>query len=161
MTTPRLGDAEERLWRAIMHLGSRLPSILENDLQRAAGISLSEFAALMRLSEAEDGAMRPGELAEAIDLSPSRVTRLVAELEARGFVERNACVADARGTLAVITATGREVLARAVPAQIERARELVFDAIPLAEVERLAGAMGGIADRAACPTALSSGPAAR
>lgn len=155
MTTPRLGETEDRLWRAIMHLGSRLPSILESDLQRAAGISLSEFAALLQLSNAEDGAMRPGELADAIDLSPSRVTRLVGELASRGLVSRDACLTDARGTLAVITPAGRAAVERALPVQVERARELVFDAIPAAEVERLAGAMGSIADRAACPSVLA------
>ena len=155
MTTPRLGDAEERLWRAIMHLGSRLPSILESDLQRAAGISLSEFGTLANLADADDGAMRLNELADAVDLSPSRITRLVGELEARGLVTREACATDARGTLAVITTAGRAALALARPIQIERARALVFDAIPQAEVERLAGAMGTIADRAACPGALS------
>jgi DNA-binding MarR family transcriptional regulator len=155
MTTPRLGDAEERLWRAIMHLGARLPSILEGDLQSAAGISLSEFGALANLADAEDGALRLNELADAVDLSPSRITRLVGELEVRGLVLRRACETDARGTLAVITPAGREALERARPIQIERARALVFDAIPHAEVERLAGAMGTIADRAACPGALS------
>ncbi len=151
MTTQRLEESEERLWRAIMHLGSLLPSILEADLRRAAGLSLSEFVALRRLAEVEDGAMRPGELADEIDLSPSRVTRLIAEVQNRGFVQREPCLTDARGTLAVISDAGRAVLERAVPIQIERARSLVFDAIPAEEVEHLAGAMGAIADRAACP----------
>lgn len=138
-----------------MHLGARLPSILENDLQRAAGVSLSEFGALASLADAKGGAMRLNEIADAVDLSPSRITRLIGELEARGLVERTACPTDARGTLAVITTTGRAALDRARPVQIERARALVFDAIPQAEVERLAGAMGTIADRAACPSTLS------
>ena len=155
MTEQRLEDAEDRLWRAIMHLGALLPSILENDLQRAAGISLSEFGALLQLSRAENGGMRLNELADATDLSPSRITRLIGELEGRGFVRREACSTDARGTNAVITDAGRDAVARAYPAQIERARKLVFDAIPSAEVERLAGAMSAIADRAACPGSIS------
>ncbi len=95
--------------------------------------------------------MRLHELAEATDLSPSRITRLVGELETRGFVRRQACPTDARGTIAVITDAGRAAVERAYPVQVGRAREFVFDAIPAAEVEHLAGAMSAIADRAACP----------
>jgi DNA-binding MarR family transcriptional regulator len=55
------------------------------------------------------------ELAGAVVLSRSGLTRLVDSLEKASFVERTECPSDRRGTFAAITPAGRAALAEAQP----------------------------------------------
>jgi DNA-binding MarR family transcriptional regulator len=82
-----LNRDEEALWRALMKVIITLPRVLDDDL-RGAGLSLSEYVTLVNLSEAENHERRMSDLASAIQLSASRVSRLVEELQSRGFVEK-------------------------------------------------------------------------
>src|SRR5512140_2539538 len=71
------------------------------------GIGLSDFAALHHLAEAPGGRLRRVDLARLLALTPSGVTRLLAPLERRGIVERQADGSDARATYAVLTRSGK------------------------------------------------------
>ena len=134
-------EQEDRLWRSLMRLNGALPRLLDADLVRGAGLSLSEFAILLVLSEAGAAGRRMSDLARAGRLSPSRATRVVAELEQRGLVEKSKSESDARGNVAVATPAGREAFRSAYPIQVKRAREILFDHLTPAEVSDLAEAM--------------------
>jgi DNA-binding MarR family transcriptional regulator len=56
------------------------------------------------------------ELAEAVHLSQSALSRVVARLEADGLVTRAMCSTDRRGIFACLTEAGRERYAAARPA---------------------------------------------
>ncbi|MFF5108395.1 MarR family winged helix-turn-helix transcriptional regulator [Streptosporangium sp. NPDC000509] len=84
-------------------------------LQRGHGLGLSEYRALGRLATAPGGCMRMQELAEAVGLNQSSVTRLVARLESAGMTRRDLCSDDRRGVYSVITDEGRTRLAGATP----------------------------------------------
>ncbi|MFF4920396.1 MarR family winged helix-turn-helix transcriptional regulator [Kitasatospora sp. NPDC001261] len=80
-------------------------------LSRLHGVSLADFTMLLHLSQAPGGRMRRVDLAEALGLTASGVTRGLAPLERIGLVAREAAARDARVTYAALTPTGRERLA--------------------------------------------------
>jgi DNA-binding MarR family transcriptional regulator len=59
------------------------------------------------------------ELADAVALSQSALSRLVARLEREGLVERCMCDQDRRGIYANLTDAGRERFEQALPTQRE------------------------------------------
>ena len=79
-----LSATEEAFWRALMRVVLSLPHRLDIDLVRAVGITANEYTTLMCLSEAPNRELRMADLANAAALSPSRMTRLVDDLQRRG-----------------------------------------------------------------------------
>src|SRR5579864_2305818 len=79
----------------------------DSELGAVHGLGLSDFAALHHLVDAPGGRLRRVDLARRLALTPSGVTRLLAPLERRGIVTREADGHDARATYAVLTASGR------------------------------------------------------
>ncbi|MFF1632550.1 MarR family winged helix-turn-helix transcriptional regulator [Leifsonia sp. NPDC058248] len=126
-------EDEDRLWRTLMRLNGALPRLLDDDL-RGSGLTLSEFAVLLVLSDAEHGRLRMGDLATASGLSPSRTTRVVSELERRGLAGRAKSDLDARSAVATVTPQGRNAVRKAYPIQVDRARRLLFDQLDPAQV---------------------------
>src|SRR6202050_3956731 len=94
-----LSPTEERLWRALMRIIRIIPRYVDSDLIRGAGLAASEYATLMHLSEAPNRELRMAELAAATDLSASRMTRLVDDLQSRGLVTKTTSSSDARGNV--------------------------------------------------------------
>jgi DNA-binding MarR family transcriptional regulator len=80
---------------------------VDAQLGAAHGLGLSDFAALHHLLEAAGGRLRRVDLARALALTPSGVTRLLGPLERRGIVSRESDGHDARATFAVLTKSGR------------------------------------------------------
>ncbi len=104
-------------WRELAARHARVEAALDRELQRHHGLSATEFEALERLAESDGGGCRLQQLVDDVHMSQSALSRLVTRLEERGLVAREACVADRRGTFAIITAAGRERLAAARPTQ--------------------------------------------
>ena len=93
-----------RLRLAIGRLSRRLRR------HQLAGLTLTQVAALSTVDRT--GPLRLSELAAAEGVAPSTLTRLVAALENRGYVQRCAVASDARASELAITPRGREVLDR-------------------------------------------------
>ncbi|MBB2909064.1 DNA-binding MarR family transcriptional regulator [Streptosporangium becharense] len=102
-------------WDRFALLYARVEAELAKALQRGHGLGLSEYRALGRLAAAPGGEMRMQELAEAVGLNQSSVTRLVARLEEAGMTRRALCRDDRRGVYSVITEQGRLRLTEATP----------------------------------------------
>jgi DNA-binding MarR family transcriptional regulator len=102
-------------WDRFALLYARVEADLARALQRGHGLGLSEYRALVQLADASGGELRMQELAEAVGLNQSSVTRLVARLEEAGMTRRDLCPADRRGVYSVITDEGRARLAEAMP----------------------------------------------
>jgi DNA-binding MarR family transcriptional regulator len=113
MTT--LNDAEARKSRAFEHLDAA--SYLERRLDRALstirGLSFSEYRLLRELANQPDARAMRVELAQAVGLTPSAVTRALKPLEKLGYVETLKSDRDARRSLACLTDGGRELLSDA------------------------------------------------
>jgi DNA-binding MarR family transcriptional regulator len=105
-------DAESAatIVRAVVRLGRRLRA------ERPAGsVSLSELGILGSLHRL--GPLPAAELAEAERLKPQSLTRLIADLEARGFIKRRRGKIDRRQLIIEITAGGRGALAHDMAAR--------------------------------------------
>lgn len=94
-------------WHELLARYSAVFSKLECRLQERHGIGANEFEALERVATGESKC-RSADLTEAIHLSQSATSRLVARLEKDGLVERALCEMDRRGIFVTITDAGRE-----------------------------------------------------
>jgi DNA-binding MarR family transcriptional regulator len=83
---------------------------------------------LERLAESAEGKFRAQDLAEAVHLSQSALSRLVDRLARHGLVERCGCEGDRRGIYVVLTASGERRHAEAVPTH----REILARTLPAA-----------------------------
>jgi DNA-binding MarR family transcriptional regulator len=113
---------------------------LDAELEREQGLPLSSYEVLISLADAPDGRLRMGELAGALLLSRSGLTRLVDRLAREGLVERERCEDDARGYFAVITDAGRHKLEGARPAHWAGVREHFLRHLSDADLDALARA---------------------
>ena len=89
----------------------RLQRIRDRTVSQIAAMSRHEvdpavYTCLFRL--VADGPMRSGALAESVYSDPSTVSRQVAHLVERGFVERLADPGDGRASVLAVTDAGRE-----------------------------------------------------
>jgi DNA-binding MarR family transcriptional regulator len=75
----------------------------------AHGITYTELMVLHRLNGASNQTMRRVDLAEAIGLTASGVTRLLLPMEKRRLVEREANPRDARVSLIELTVAGKKL----------------------------------------------------
>ena len=98
---------DEQLWDGVVALHARVEGDLADALARGHGLGLSEFRALGHLAAAEKGELRMSELATAVGLNQSSVTRLATRLYDAGYAVRDLCPDDKRGIYAVITTAGR------------------------------------------------------
>jgi DNA-binding MarR family transcriptional regulator len=100
---------------------------LDEELRRSHGLPLSSYDVLVTLESAPARQMRMSELADAVLLSRSGLTRLVERLERDGLLERTDCPSDARGSLAVLTDEGLARLAEARKTHLRGVRERFLD----------------------------------
>ena len=125
MTPP--ADVLVDRWRDLLDAHARVHGALERSL-KPYGLGVSEFEVLERLA-GEDfrDQRRMQELGEALHLSQSALSRVVARLEADGLVNRGMCPEDRRGIKACLTEAGRERYESARPVH----REVLADTLGL------------------------------
>jgi DNA-binding MarR family transcriptional regulator len=88
---------------------------LERELGERHGLGISDFEVLERLAESDGRKFRSQDLAEAVHLSQSALSRLVDRLARHGLVERCGCDVDRRGVYVVLTEAGERRHAEAAP----------------------------------------------
>jgi DNA-binding MarR family transcriptional regulator len=139
--------AEEALWRALMRIVKVLPRHLDSDLIQGCGLTASEYATIMHLSEAPNRELRMNDLARATGLSASRMTRLVDDLQLRSLVMKVASSTDARGNMAKMTPRGMAKLRAAWPVCVESIRTRFLDHLDPTSIKTVAEALAAAADR--------------
>jgi DNA-binding MarR family transcriptional regulator len=152
-TTPRwLDEREQATWRAYIEMNAKLSARLNKEMLDESGISSSDFAVLVQLSEHEQNRMRVLELARAIGWEKSRLSHQLTRMQQRGLVERSNCDEDRRGAFVVLTDYGRQTVEGAAPRHVEAVRRYVFDELNPVQVEALGVIARAVADRlaAAC-----------
>jgi DNA-binding MarR family transcriptional regulator len=95
----RLGQAQAAVTRRF-----------DRDLSAHHGLSWGDYLLLVHLGRAPGGRLRRIDLATAVGMTASGVTRALGPLERIGLVERESNPRDARVAYAALTDTGREVL---------------------------------------------------
>ena len=111
----RIPDDTLAAWRAFLNAHALATKRISRDLADAGLPDLSWYDVLWTLYRAEDRRLRIRELADAVVLSSTGMTRFVDRLEAAGLVRREAVPGDRRGAYAVITKEGTDLLRRMWP----------------------------------------------
>ena len=132
-----LTEDEQRAWRGLVQMTSRLDSRLNRELQQTAGLSLADYDVLVLLTEAPDGRLRVFELAEELQWEQSRLSHHLARMQRRGLVAREECTTDRRGAFVVLTDAGRDAIEKAAPGHVALVRQLVFDGLSVEQVAML------------------------
>jgi DNA-binding MarR family transcriptional regulator len=132
-----LNEHEQRTWRAYLEASQLVASRLDRELQQDAGLPHGYYELLVRLSEAPERRLRMSTLATTSWSSRSRLSHAVGKLEALGWVRRESCPSDGRGSFAVLTDEGMAVLEAAAPGHVEAVRRHLFDPLSAAQVDQL------------------------
>ena len=113
---------------AIVGAAASLERAVGGSLSSIKGISLAEFRLLSAIAGAPAKRASRADIARAVGLSPSAVTRALRPLEALGMVETVKNERDARLAMATLTEQGEELLSDAIgvlgdilPSLLERA----------------------------------------
>ena len=150
-TTTELAPAELAAWRGMLRVHSALVKELDAELMAQHDLPLSSYEVLISLQVATDRRLRMAELADALLLSRSGMTRLVDRLERAGYIERVSCDADGRGMYAALTDAGEDLLRRARPSHLDGVRRRFLDHFDGTELE----AMGAFWERLLAPPDLT------
>lgn len=134
-------EARAQGWRALAALHARIEDRLGRALEAEHEISVSEYTVLDVLSRQDEDHMRMNQLSNAVVLSQSATTRLVARLEDRGLLARFICVDDRRGIYTEVTPDGADLLDAARPTHDEALREALAEAADLPELAPLVEAV--------------------
>lgn len=140
-----LDDDEQALWQSLLTIVLALPTALDRQLQRDAGISNFEYGVLARLSAVENATMRLGQLARLCDATLPRLSKAMDRFETRGWVTRYPDPADGRYTLGTLTDAGREKLVASAPNHVAKVRQLVFAPLSAAQKRSATAALARIA----------------
>ncbi len=146
-------------WVRLVGAHAAMTRSFNADLQSSGAITVTDFEALRRLAEATDGRMRRVDLAQAVGLTASGITRLLDGLQAAKLVCKEHCTEDARVTYAVITDLGREVLRRSAETHLSGLAALFAERFSPAEVDQLVELLGRLPgaedDASSCPASTS------
>jgi MarR family transcriptional regulator, 2-MHQ and catechol-resistance regulon repressor len=107
----------------------------------AAGLSMTDFDVLLRLARSAGGRLRMTDLATQTALSTSGITRVVDRLDKRGLATRESCPSDRRGSFAVLTGPGRDLLTGVVG---EHIRDIDRWFTSLLDGDQLDGLLGAL-----------------
>jgi DNA-binding MarR family transcriptional regulator len=108
MNTPP--SPEQALALAFASAWNRLERRLDHSLGAVRGISLAEYRLLRALGDAPGAQASRVDLAQAVGLTPSGVTRALRPMEKLGIVATVRSKRDARLAIAALTPAGRQVL---------------------------------------------------
>ncbi|MER7171031.1 MarR family winged helix-turn-helix transcriptional regulator [Streptomyces mesophilus] len=118
-------------WCALSLLHGQIETRIEKALQSAHDLSVREYSLLDVLSRQHSGPgghLQMKQVADAVVLSQSATTRLVARLEDRGLLTRYICDTDRRGIYTDVTEAGQALLTAARPTNDGALREALDEA---------------------------------
>jgi DNA-binding MarR family transcriptional regulator len=142
----KLSLEERAAWSGFIRAHATIVKELDAELRAAHGLALSSFDVLMQLSLATHGRMQMFELAEAVHISRSGLTRLVDRLERQGMLERRRGGRDPRQVFASITELGLERLAETTPTHLAGVRRRFLERLTRAQVSQLAAVWNQLLD---------------
>jgi DNA-binding MarR family transcriptional regulator len=120
---PQIDDEQLATWRAFLNAHARVTRAIGRDLAEAGLPDLTWYDLLWTLYRRPGRSLRVKELADAVVLSPTAMSRFVDRVEAAGCVRRRPDPADRRALQVTLTDSGIDLLRRMWPvyaAGIER-----------------------------------------
>jgi DNA-binding MarR family transcriptional regulator len=147
-----LDEAGLAAWRAFLTAHAAAVGRIERDLDAAGDLlPLTWYDVLLELNAAPQRRLRQRDLARAVVLTRSGISRLVDRLAAAGLLRREPNPADRRGDLVALTEAGRAALRRTWPAYARGIQEHFARHLTTGEARLLAVALARV--RAAAPAA--------
>jgi DNA-binding MarR family transcriptional regulator len=134
----KLSPEERAAWSGFIRAHSSIVGELDAELRAVHGLPLSSIDVLVQLSLAPNGRMQMHELAEAVHISRSGLTRLVDRLERQGLIERHRGERDPRQVFACITEPGFERLAETTLTHVAGVCRRFLERLSPNQVEQLA-----------------------
>jgi DNA-binding MarR family transcriptional regulator len=138
-----LNDSEMRAWRGYIESMVHLMGAFEDDLVDH-GLTMGDYEVLAYLSEAPEQRMRMCDLASALRLTASGLTRRLDGLVRMGAVAREACSSDRRVMFATLTDAGRALLLRAAPDHLDSVRRHFIDLLTPEQVQTVGDAFATV-----------------
>lgn len=132
-----LNSREMKAWRSYIITSRRLLDALDLDLD-GHDLSMADYEVLAQLSEAPGRRLRMSELADIAMLSKSRLSHRITVMEKAGWVRRQACTEDKRGSWAVMTDKGYRAIVKAAPDHVQSVRERFLDRLSAKDQESVA-----------------------
>lgn len=145
-----LSDQEQHAWRNFIMSVHDLTAALEADLA-PYGLTMGDYEVLVWLSEADESRMRMCDLASALQLSPSGLTRRLDGMVRNGWVERASCASDRRVMWAHLTPAGLAKMNEVAPVHVESVRSRVLDPLGAEGVQQLGDIFGRIREQLLAP----------
>ena len=125
------------MWRRYRDMRQLLELAIERNLQQETGLSLSDYAVLVVLSETDAEGIRARDLGSALGWDRSRLSHQVRRMESRGLVSKRVCPEDARGTLISLSDKGATAIVEAAPIHVSKVRDLFVDQLTDVEIDML------------------------
>jgi DNA-binding MarR family transcriptional regulator len=143
-----LETAKGSVWALFLTAHAVLIEQIEARLAQQDLPPLAWYDVLWALERTQDQRLRMNELADAVVLSRSNLTRLVDRLEQAGLVERQRSEDDRRGAFAVLAAEGKVMRKRMWPVYQSAIRELFEEGISEPEAAAMGKALRRLLERA-------------
>ena len=143
---PRWLNAREmKTWRSYIIASRRLLDALETDLD-GHDLSMPDYEVMAQLSEAPGRRMRMSELAQLAMLSKSRLSHRMKVMEKAGWIRREECATDRRGSWAVMTDKGWRAIVAAAPDHVGSVRKRFIDQLSSSEQDQLSAIFARLTD---------------
>ena len=143
-------------WIRLMRVQSRVLDAVEQELKKAGFPPLAWYEALLELSRAPSGELRPVELERQMLIPQYSTSRLIDRLVEERLAVRRECKVDKRGQFVEITEAGRELQKKMWGAYSAAIEKHVGCKLSDADAARLCGLL----DRLGCSCAEMTPPAA-
>jgi DNA-binding MarR family transcriptional regulator len=108
-------DPHREAWVALCRAHAGVTGRLQEALTEAGLPPLAWYEVLDTVAAAPDEGLKMGDLANALVISRGGLTKLVDRLVKAGLLERSFCETDRRVSYAVLTSSGKEVIAEMQP----------------------------------------------
>lgn len=137
--TPRwLTSEQSAAWDSFIRMQEKLIGRLSRRVQADSGMSASDYAVLVRLTEDGGGRLRFMDLVKLVEWEKSRMSHQVGRMAKRGLVAKEECPDDGRGAFIVATPVGYKAIEDAAPTHVEHVRRLFIDALTQEDLDTLA-----------------------
>jgi len=133
-------------WRVFLRAHAVTTRRLEVELLAEQDLPLASYDVLVQLVDAPGRRLRMTELASAVLLSRSGLSRLVDRLQREGLVTREAASEDGRGMYAVLQPAGLSRLRTAAPTHLRGVAEHMTSKFSDAELQALRALLDRLCD---------------
>lgn len=143
-----VGDPRITAYGMLLEAHAALGALVARDLDEVAGLPMSWFEVLVRLSRSPDERLRMRDLAGQVLFSTSGLTRLVDRMERAGLVRREQCPDDRRGSFAVLTEEGHGALDATLPRHLRTLDEHLVEPLGEEALDQLTASLEILRDHA-------------